>query len=303
MKKTKIFNTLLLFLTAMIWGFAFVAQLDGVNYVGPLTMNGARFTVGVMSLIPATLIIERGRRSREERKRTLVSSLIAGFVLFTASTLQQIGIDKTRSAGVAGFITGLYMVLIPIACFLFFKQKTGFTVWIGAFLGLFGLFMLCYKSGEGFSFGEGELLLLIGSLFWTAHVIIIDRLAKNVRPLHFSLGQFSVCAVLGLVSMFLFETPTFSGIWDAKIPILYCGVLSVGVAYTLQVVAQKRVAPTFAAIVLSTESVFSAIGGALFQVDQISVLGYIGCGVMFAGILISQIDLKDIVLRIKKRAR
>lgn len=284
----------------MIWGFAFVAQVDGVNIIGPLTLNGVRFALGAVSLVPAVLIIERGRRSRDERKRTVVASLVAGTVLFCASTLQNLGIKETGSAGVAGFITGLYMVLIPIACFLFFKQKTVITVWVGAILGLVGLCMLCFKKGEGFSFGVGELLLLIGSLFWTAHVIIIDRFVKNVRPLHFSLGQFSVCAVLGIISMFIFETPTFSGIWDAKISILYCGVLSVGVAYTLQVVAQKRVAPTFAAIVLSTESVFSAVGGAIFGVDSISALGYVGCVVMFLGILVSQLDFKALIARRKR---
>ena len=290
MKKGKILNLALLFLTAMIWGFAFVAQVDGVKYVGPFTMNGVRFALGVVSLTPVVLFFERGRRGKDERKKTLIASLIAGTVLFLASTFQQIGIERTGSAGVAGFITGLYMVLIPIACFIFFKQKTGLNVWIAAFLGLGGLFLLCYKHGEGFSFGVGELLLFIGSLFWTAHVIVIDRFCKDVRPLHFSLGQFTVCAVLGIITMFIFETPTVEGLWNAKWAIFYCGVLSVGVAYTLQVVAQRRADPTFAAIVLSTESVFSAIGGAIFGTDTIAPLGYVGCIVMFAGIILSQIS-------------
>lgn len=300
MKKTKIFNTLLLFGVAIIWGFAFVAQVDGVKYIGPLTMNGTRFALGVLSLIPVVLIFERGRVTKTERKRTLLGSLLAGTVLFSATTLQQIGIEKTGSAGVAGFITGLYMILIPIACFVFFKQKTGISMWIGAICGVAGLFMLCYKSGEGFVFGVGELLLFIGALLWTAHVIIIDRLAKDVRPLHFSLGQFAVCAVLGIITMFIFETPTVDGILAAKVPIFYCGVLSVGVAYTLQVVTQKRAEPTFAAIVLSTESVFSAIGGAIFGTDSISALGYVGCAIMFVGIVISQLDLKALKNKGKK---
>ena len=301
MKKGNIFNTLLLFLVATIWGFAFVAQVGGVEIIDPFTLNGIRFALGTLSLIPAVLIFERGRRSKEERKRTVISSIVAGTVLFIASTLQNIGIKMVGSAGVAGFITGLYMVLIPIACFLLFKQKTGITVWIGALLGLLGLFMLCYKKGEGLSFGMGELLLLIGSLFWTAHVIVIDRMAKELRPLHFSLGQFAVCSVLGIITMFIFGEPTFSGIWEAKLHILYCGVLSVGVAYTLQVVAQRRAEPTFAAIVLSTESVFSAIGGAIFGVDRISALGYVGCAVMFAGIIVSQLDAKTVIANLRKK--
>lgn len=294
MKKTKFLSTALLFFIAMIWGFAFVAQVDGVKYIGSFTMNGVRFALGALSLTPVAFLFERGKRDRTERKRTITASLLAGSVLFLASTFQQLGIEMTGSAGVAGFITGLYTVLIPVACFLFFKQKTGLNVWLGAILGILGLFMLCYKAGEGFSFGLGELLLFVGALFWTAHVIVIDRFAKKIRPLHFSWGQFIVCTVLGIVSMFIFEEPTVGGILEAKWAILYCGVLSVGVAYTLQVVAQRRAEPTFAAIVLSTESVFSAIGGALFGIDKISALGYVGCAVIFTGIILSQIDLAAI---------
>ena len=220
------------------------------------------------------------------------ASVVAGSVLFFASTFQQIGIEMTGSAGVSGFITGLYTVLIPVTCFFLFKQKTGLNMWAGAFLSVLGLFLLCYKPGNGFSFGLGELMLLIGALFWTTHVIVIDRFCKDVRPLHFSWGQFVVCAILGLIAMFVFETPTVEGIWSAKWAILYCGVLSVGVAYTLQIIAQRKVNPTFAAIVLSTESVFSAVGGAIFGTDSISALGYLGCALMFGGIVLSQISFK-----------
>lgn len=292
MKKTGFSTTLLLLLTAMIWGFAFVAQVDGTNYIGSLTLNGTRFSLGVVSLLPVVLIFERGKRDRAERRRTVRASLLAGCVLFTASTLQQFGIEYTKSAGVAGFITGLYIVLVPVAGFLLFHHKTRFNVWLGALLAVAGLFLLCVKPNEGFSFGVGELLLLLGSFFWTAHIIIIDRMAKDIRPLHFSWGQFLVCAVLGLLTMFLFEEPTFGGIWAAKWSVLYCGVLSVGVAYTLQVVAQRRADPTFATIVLSTESVFSALGGALFGIDDIAWLGYTGCLLIFAGIMISQFSWK-----------
>jgi len=289
MKKTSFSTTLLLLLVAMIWGFAFVAQVDGVKHIGSLTMNGTRFALGVVSLLPVVLIFERGKRDRAERKRTVLASCLAGSVLFAASTLQQFGIAYTGSAGVAGFITGLYIVLVPIAGFLLFRSKTRINVWLGAALAVIGLFLLCLKPGEGFSFGVGELLLLLGSFFWTAHIIIIDRVAKDVRPLHFAWGQFLVCAAWGAITMFLFEKPTFSGIWEAKWAILYCGVLSVGVAYTLQVVAQRRADPTFATIVMSTESAFSALGGVVFGIDSISLVGYLGCALIFAGILVSQI--------------
>lgn len=292
MNKGKIINTALLFATAIIWGFAFVAQVDGADHLGAFSFNALRFCIGVLSLAPVVLVFERGRRPRSEQKKTVLASILAGSVLFAASTLQQLGIGMTKSAGVAGFITGLYMVLVPIACLVIFRKKTGLNVWIGAICGFIGLFLLCFKTGEGFSFGIGELLLLIGSLFWTAHVIIIDKFSKELRPLHLSWGQFLVCALLGVIAMLIFERPSLDGIWNARMPLLYCGVLSVGVAYTLQVVAQKRADPTFAVIVLSTESVFSAVGGAIFGVDKISVLGYVGCAVMFAGIVISQTELK-----------
>ena len=289
MKKTTFGTTLVLLLTAMIWGFAFVAQVDGVNYVGSLTMNGSRFLLGSLSLLPVVLFFERGRTDKQERLRTVKASLMAGLALFCASTLQQYGIQYTGSAGVSGFITGLYVVLVPIGGLLLFRQKTGWNVWCGAVLVFVGLFLLCYTPGEGFYFGIGELLLLIGAFFWATHIIVIDRMGKGVRPLHMAWGQFTVCAVLGLVTMFLFEAPTTEGLWNAKWAILYCGVLSTGVAYTLQVVGQRRADPTFATLVMSTESVFCAIGGVIFGIDHISWIGYGGCALIFLGILICQI--------------
>lgn len=289
--KQRISSLALLLLTAVIWGFAFVAQVQGMAYIEPFTMNGVRFLIGIISLLPVVLFFEKGRVSGEERKKTVIASLAAGVVLFCASSLQQMGIEVTGSAGIAGFITGLYTVLIPIACYILFRQRTGINVWIGAVCAVAGLFMLCYRIGEGLCFGYGEILLLIGSLFWTAHVIIIDKLGKHIRSLHFAWGQFAVCAALGLIFMFIFEEPSLGSIVDAKWSILYCGVLSSGVAYTLQVVAQKRAEPTMAAIVLSTESMFSAIGGVLFGIDTLTVLGGAGCLLMFAGIVISQIQL------------
>lgn len=288
--KARILSLGLLLLTAAIWGFAFVAQVQGMDHVEPFTLIGVRFLIAIIVLLPVVLFFERGRTDAAERKRTLIASLVAGLLLFTASSFQQFGIQIQGSAGVAGFITGLYTVLVPIACYLFFKQRTSVSVWLGAILAVLGLFLLCYKVGEGLYFGLGELLLLIGSFLWTAHVIVIDKLGKSVRSLHLAWGQFAVCAVLGLLLAFVFEQPSLGAILDAKWSILYCGVMSSGVAYTLQIVAQKRADPTKAAIVLSTESLFSAIGGLLFGIDDISWIGYVGCALMFAGIVASQIE-------------
>ncbi len=288
--KKRIVSNLLLLLVAVIWGFAFVAQVAGSEALGPLTLNGVRFTLGLISLLPVVLIFEKGRTSKEERKYTLKASIITGLVLFTAITLQQYGIVYTMSAGVSSFITGLYMIFVPMTYFLFFRKRIGAQVWVGALVALLGVFLLCYDPNEGFSFGIGEILLLLGSFFWTAHVILIDKFGKNVRSLHYSWGQFAVCAVLGLASAFIFEDITLSALWTARYPLLYAGVLSVGVAYTLQVVAQKNADPNYAVIILSTESVFGAVGGVIFGTDSIPMLGYFGCVLMFVGIICSQIE-------------
>ncbi len=292
MRENKLKYNLLLMLTAMIWGFAFVAQVEGVEHIGPFTLNGTRFALGVVSLIPVVLFFERGRVGDVERKKTVVYSLITGAVLFAASTFQQLGLEITRSAGVSGFITSLYTIFIPIVCVFLFKTRVAANVWIGAVSAVVGLFLLCYVPGEGFSVGLGEILLFIGSFFWTAHVMLVDRLGKSLRSLHFAWGQFVVVAVLSLACMFIFEEPTLSGIYDARMSIIYCGVFSVGVAYTLQVVAQKKADPTFAAVAFSSESVFSAIGGALFGIDDISLLGYVGCGFIAFGIVMAQVTFK-----------
>lgn len=281
----------------MIWGFAFVAQFYGAGEVGDFAMNGLRFPLGTLSLLPVMLIFERGKSSKTERKKTVLASLYAGTALFIASTLQQVGISVSKSVGISGFLTGLYTIFVPIACYLFFKKKTGFNIVVSAVLAVLGIFMLCIKPGVGFSFGFGELLLLIGAFFWTAHVVVVDRFGKDIRSLHFCVGQFFVCSVWSVLLMVIFEMPTIDSIRAAAIPILYAGVLSVGVAYTLQVIGQKRADPTFASIIFSTESVFSAIGGVIFGIDSISFVGYVGCLLIFAGIVISQLDFK------KKKAR
>ena len=260
-----------------------------MEYIGAFTMIGVRFIIGAAVLLPVILLFERGKSDRAEIKRTVLASLVVGTVLFLASAFQQFGIEMTGSAGVSGFITGLYTVFIPIVSYLLFKQRTSLSVWLGALCAVGGLALLCYHPGQGFRFGYGELLLLIGAFFWTAHVMVIDRMGKSVRSIRLSAGQFLVCGLWGVLAMFIFEQPSMGAILDAKWPVLYCAVMSSGVAYTLQVVAQKRADPTVAAIVFSSESMFSAIGGTLFRIDKIAPIGYVGCALMFCGIVLSQI--------------
>ena len=289
---------LLLLVTAMIWGFAFVAQLIGSASVPSFTFNGSRFLLGAFSLVPVTLVFERVKTEKNKIKTTLLAGCIAGTVLFIASALQQYGIVLTGSAGKAGFITGLYMVLVPIIN-MFFKKKTTINTWLGALVAVIGLYLLSFPNGIS-SIGIGDLVLLIGSVFWAMHIITIDFFGDKIYSLKFSMTQFFVCAFLNIICVVLFEDFSFSALLDAKFPILYAGLMSVGVAYTLQVLGQKNAEPTVASIVMSTESVFSAVGEVFFfglvmtgyDYNEMTVKGYIGCAIMFCGIILTQLNFK-----------
>lgn len=285
MKKVK--STAILLLTAMIWGLAFVAQRVGSEHVGSFTFNGIRFALGALSLIPVILLFERGKTPSDVRRKTLLYGVIAGIILFCASNLQQFGIELTQSAGKSAFITGLYTVVVPII-YIFFGKKTGINIWIGAGLAVVGLYLLCGASGP---LGWGDLCLFIGTVFWSAHIIVLDRASAEIRAIRFSCVQFAVSAVLSTVCALMFEEISFSAIRDAGLPILYGGLMSTGVAYTCQVIGQRDADPTAAAIVLSTESVWAAIGGLVLLQEKMSVPAYIGCALMMCGIVISQIRI------------
>ncbi len=283
----------ILLLTAMIWGFAFVAQRKGSEFVGAFTFNGIRFALGALSLIPVILIFEKKKDSptvyKRKFKRTALVGLAAGVILFTASWLQQRGVEITGSAGKAGFITGLYTVLVPIFG-IFLKKKTNRNIWVGAVLAVVGLFLLCIN--EKWQISDGDAVLLIGSVFWTVHILVIDSFGKRIYSLRFACIQFATCAILGIICALAFESISWEAIKAAGLPILYGGLLSVGVAYTCQIIGQKNADPTYASIILSTESMFAALGGALIMGEILPTKGYIGCIFMFAGIIISQISPK-----------
>lgn len=276
----------LLLITAAIWGFGFVAQRVGSQFIGAFTFNAIRFALGSLSLIP--LIYYFGKKNPGEKitfKKTILPGMIIGFFLFLASTLQQVGVAYT-TAGNAGFITGLYMVFVPLFG-IFLRQKISKNAWVGVFVALAGLYLL--SVNENFSIAFGDLLVLIAAIFWAIHILSIDKFAKEIDSLKLSTIQFATCSILSLFSALIFETVTVAGLTGSMIPLLYGGFLSVGVAYTLQVVAQKDAKPSHAAIILSMESVFGAIGGALLLSESMSLRGVIGCALILAGILISQI--------------
>lgn len=287
---------LLLLLAAAIWGFAFVAQRVGMEHVGPYTFNGIRFALGSLSLLP--LILFYRQREQSAAKASSLGSavpvgIIAGLILFIAASLQQIGLIYT-TAGKAAFITCLYIVLVPLTG-IFLKQRVSLPTWAGCLLALTGLYFLCIK--EDFTISYGDLLELVGAFFWTAHILLIDRYAQKVDALKLSCVQFITCSALSLFTALCIETITWNGISQAGIPILYGGLFSVGVAYTLQVVGQKSASPSHAAIILSMETVFAAIGGYLIIDEQLGTRELWGCALMFTGMLASQLhsilSLKD----------
>ena len=279
-------SNLILLLVAAIWGFAFVAQRTGMEHVGPFTFTGIRFLLGSMTLVPL-IFMDKSDRPLEPAgsNSTLLPGMLAGTVLFIAVSLQQVGIIYT-TAGKAAFITGLYTVLVPVISILL-RQSVGKGTWIGCLLAVTGLYFLCIK--ESFSIGFGDLLELVGALFWAFHILIIGYFSPKTSAFKLSFAQFLTCGLLGLGVAAFTETMAYNRLMAAAVPILYGGICSVGIAYTLQVVAQKQAHPAHAAIILSLESVFAAVGGWLILGEFLSLRAMTGCALMLAGMIISQL--------------
>jgi len=273
----------LLLLTAAIWGFAFVAQRVGMRHVGPFTFNGIRFALGSLTLLP--VLWYRGTPARALAADLRGPALLAGAVLFLGASLQQVGIVYT-TAGKAGFITGLYVVIVPLLARLW-GRAVGAGGWTGALLAAAGLYLLSVRGG--FALVPGDGLVLASAVFWALHVLVLARWAPRVDPIALALGQFGFCSLASLAVGLLVETTTLAGLIAAVVPILYGGIASVGIGYTLQVVAQRRAQPTVAAIVLSLESVFAAIGGFLILGEVLSGRALLGCALMLAGVLVAQL--------------
>ncbi len=297
MKSKEIKSIFILLLTAAIWGFAFVAQRVGMEYVGAFTFNGIRFALGSISLLPVIYFTDKKSKSENDTdnnedkadsdfKTTIKSGIIAGCILYIAASLQQVGIIYTTAAK-AGFITSLYIVIVPFLG-IFLKQKIQYTTWLGAVTATIGLYFL--SINEGFTIEFGDLLQIIGAFFWAIHIQVIDSFVKKISALKLSSIQFATCSIFSLITAIIFEDINLSGIIDAIIPILYGGIMSVGIAYTLQAVGQRYAKPSHAAITLSMESVFAAIGGILILSETLPLRGYFGCALMLAGMLITQTE-------------
>lgn len=286
----------MLLLAAFIWGSAFVAQSVGMDYVGPLTFNCVRSIIGGVVLIPCIFLLERLKSPEEraraaaesDRKTLLTGGVSCGIVLCAATSMQQFGMQYT-SVGKAGFITALYIVIVPVLG-LFFGKRCGFKIWMGVFIALVGFYLLCMTGG--FALERGDLYLLCCSLLFSFHILVIDHFSPLVDGVKMSCIQFLVSGALSGAAMLLFETPSIAGIVAGAGPILYAGVLSSGVAYTLQIIGQKNYNPTVATLLLSLESVFSVLTGWMVLHQKLSSREIAGCVLIFAAVILAQLPEK-----------
>lgn len=288
----KLAHSFLLLLTAAIWGFAFVAQSVGTEYVGPFTFNCLRSLIGGSVLIPVIMFTnkKKNRKKTKANDNVIIGGICCGLCLFGGMTLQQIGIQYT-TAGKAGFITTCYIVLVPVVSFLLLKKKCSTSTWIGVVLAIIGLYMLCIKSG--FAISKGDMYVMLCAVMYTFHILVIDYFNTKADPIKMSCVQFFVVGAISAVFMFRFEAWNMNIIIHAWKPILYAGIISTGVGYTLQIIGQKGLNPTAASLIMSSESVFSVIGGRLLLGEEFSKRELIGCVLMLSAILLAQIPSKS----------
>lgn len=293
MKSKKLFGNLVLLLTALIWGCAFVAQSSGMDYVGPFTFQTSRSILGCLVLIPfifANDAVKKKNNTYEKQnpKTLILGGILCGTALTVASGLQQYGMQYS-TAGKGAFITAMYIVLVPILG-LFMKKKVNPIIWISVILGALGLYLLCIK--EDFSLGEGDIYLILCAVAFSFHILIVDHFSAKVDGVKLSCLQFGVMFILSAIFMFMTETPNIADIKAAWLPICYAGIMSCGVGYTLQIVGQKYTEPTVASLLMSLESVFAVIAGIILLKETPSAKEWLGCASMFAAIIIAQIPQK-----------
>jgi drug/metabolite transporter (DMT)-like permease len=278
---------ILLLLAAWVWGFAFVAQKVGSEYVGAFTFNGIRFALGSLTLLPILMYFNKKNQKNPKDiklESPLKGGIVAGCILFFANTFQQVGMSYT-TAGNAAFITAMYIVLVPIIGIIL-KHKINFSNWVGVAFAVIGLYFITIQNS--FKINYGDFLQIICAVFFALHIVLIDNLVKRVDGIKLSVVQFTTCSAISLVCAFVFEDVRLSGIMQGALPILYGGICSVGIAYTLQVIGQKNAKASHAALIMSLEAVFGALGGLIILHENLGYRGYIGCVLMLAGILISQ---------------
>lgn len=297
-KKKQILGVMLLLLTALIWGVAFVAQSVGMDSVDGFTFNGIRILIGAFVLLPVVLVREKKTKAgmneqqlkayKVTNKKTLIYGSIIGLIFCIAGNFQQFAFNYTTSGKIA-FITAMYMFFVPIIG-IFLKKRIPALTWICVVIGFIGMFFLCINPNDMSGLNKGDFLAVIGSVFFAFHILAVERFAPNTDGIKLSCIQFFVSGCITCVLMFIFEHPQISAIRSAIIPLLYAGVLSCGLAYTFQIIGQKYTEATVASILMSMESVFGVLAGALILHEMLSHRELIGCIIMFAAIILSQLS-------------
>lgn len=293
MRQRQLLGSLILLIVAVIWGTAFAFQRMGTGVIGPMTFTASRMTlsavaVGFVSFIIKDPEMTDAAGSSARRRDTLTGGVLCGLFLVSATLFQQIGIAYT-TAGKAGFITALYILLVPIISTVFLRKPSSWIVWIAVLLGLAGMYLLCMT--EGFSLARGDALVCVCAMLFTGHILCCDRYAGRGNPVRISAIQFVTASVVSWTLAFIFETPSVEAIRSALVPILYCGLASGGIGYTLQIVAQRFTNPTVASLLMSFESVFAVLGGAVLLHERMSTRELLGCMVMFIAIIVVQIPV------------
>ncbi len=291
MANRKLLGNAILVVTAAIWGTAFAFQRMGMDSIEPITFNAARMVLAAIAVAPLAFLVKRDSdvSKAEYDRNTKVGGLLCGVFLSAASILQQIGLVYT-SAGKTGFITAMYMLLVPVFSLILFRKRSPALVWVAVFIGLVGMYLLCMT--ESFTLGRGDPYVMLCAVCYSFHIIFCDRYAKHGNPVGIAAIQFAVAAVVSTAVAFIAEQPTWDKIASAAIPILYCGIVSGGIGFTLQVVAQKFTDPAVASILMSLESVFSVIAGTIILHEVMSVRETVGCVVMFAAVILVQMPTR-----------
>lgn len=289
---SKFKGSFMLLITSLIWGTAFVAQSEGMNYVEPFTYNALRTLLGGVVLIPVIFIFKWAGKRRGaaqkgcSKKDTVIGGICCGVVLFIASSFQQAGIVYT-TAGKAGFVTALYIVIVPLLG-VFVHKRVPLKMWLFVAIAVVGFWLLCIK--EDFKVSFGDLLVLVCAFFFAVHIMVVDHFnGKNTDGMLMSCIQFFTAGILMTICMFAFETPHTDSIYAAGFTILYAGIMSSGVAYTLQIIGQRYTAPTVATLLMSLESVFAALSGWLILHERMSVKEFCGCVLVFAAVILAQL--------------
>lgn len=298
MKNKSLIGSIILLITSIIWGAAFVFQRTGMDSIEPITFNAVRMGAAAIFLVLTSLVLDKFKKNdgqisendaKEKMRSTVTGGILCGLFLAASSITQQMGIVHT-TAGKAGFITAMYMLFVPIINLIIFKKRGTARLWIAVALGLAGTYLLCVK--EDISFTEGDLLILACALLFSGHILCCDKFAPKCDPVKLSAIQFTVSALISGAFAFALESPTVDKIASAAVPILYCGIVSGGIGYTLQIIGQKYTNPTAASIIMSLEAVFAAIAGAILLKETMSTNEFIGCIIMFAAIILIQLPSK-----------